>query len=720
MDVLFAIKLLLKKKWYLVIVPLLCAALSFFLTSQMKPEFKSVAKLETRFTTEDRITVTAERLNPRDADVKFNNLVETMSSELIVSMLSYQLALNDLTSDRPFREPDIETKALLANVSKDEMIKTLRGKIENFELLSAYNTKEKEFLDVLTAYGYVNWMLNKTLRIGRVQGSDFVNVQFVSEDPFLSAYVVNTLCDESIRYDNYLSTKRSSQSIKFFSNLLEEKKEILDKETAALDTFRQSSQLYGLAGESNRGTEESGLEERRSTIVSNIRKLKLSIESLNRRLNTSLSPQRQNEVNTNIVSIRKRIDELNTSPKGKDDPATQNTLRDLTDQLEVQLGLLEDIRSPGKTKAELQIEKEEKEIELAVAQADLVSLDNLMMTKRKNVSSESTLDALQRQVEKASEEYLDVLNRYNVEKSKAMITSPLQLAIRGQPNEYPEFPKRYLVIGAAWMASFLLCSFIILVKEFTDTRIRTPEHLTLKSGLPVTAAIEMIDTKNLNLNEVFVLHRRNDLDGFKNQLRKLRFEIEESRAQVIMITSTTRNQGKSFLILCLSYLLAALRKRVLVIDTNFRHNSISQALQRKSNGSEADTKLELYEKMSNMANDYPKAFHTSIMLSTDQSSIEAVGNSGSSLSPAEVFVDKDFNATLNTLRQHYDYILLEGPALNDYSDSKELATYADKVIAVFSAESAIRASDRESIDYLKRLDGKLIGAVLNKVNERDL
>ena len=63
---------------------------------------------------------------------------------------------------------------------------------------------------------------------------------------------------------------------------------------------------------------------------------------------------------------------------------------------------------------------------------------------------------------------------------------------------------------------------------------------------------------------------------------------------------------------------------------------------------------------------------------------------------------------------------MEGPALNDYSDSKELIDYADKVIPVFSADALLNHHDKESIKYFKSINGKLMGTVLNKVKFKHL
>ena len=113
-------------------------------------------------------------------------------------------------------------------------------------------------------------------------------------------------------------------------------------------------------------------------------------------------------------------------------------------------------------------------------------------------------------------------------------------------------------------------------------------------------------------------------------------------------------------------------------------------------------------------------FASTIIYPTGHKGISIIGNNGGNESPSEIFAGKDFGKMINALSENYDYIIMEGASLNNYSDSKELIDFADKVIAVFSAESIIKQLDRESIDYLRNLNGKLMGAVLNRINTKEL
>jgi len=85
-----------------------------------------------------------------------------------------------------------------------------------------------------------------------------------------------------------------------------------------------------------------------------------------------------------------------------------------------------------------------------------------------------------------------------------------------------------------------------------------------------------------------------------------------------------------------------------------------------------------------MAKEYPQIFSRPVSLYADPLQIEVVGNSGCAASPSEIFAGKDFGQTLESLKEYYDYILFEGPSLNNCSDTRELETYVDKVIPVFS------------------------------------
>ena len=68
-----------------------------------------------------------------------------------------------------------------------------------------------------------------------------------------------------------------------------------------------------------------------------------------------------------------------------------------------------------------------------------------------------------------------------------------------------------------------------------------------------------------------------------------------------------------------------------------------------------------------------------------------------------------------SLKKEYDFILIEGAALNFYADSKELSQFAEGIFVVFAADSALTEIDNESMKFISELKEKNHGVILNKV-----
>ena len=92
-------------KWIILIcVPLVSVLGAFYFISQMDKKFKSTAQIATGFTTDDAVKLNDGPSNPFDINTNFNNIIESMNSVPVLSLVSYRLVLHDLESDQTFRE----------------------------------------------------------------------------------------------------------------------------------------------------------------------------------------------------------------------------------------------------------------------------------------------------------------------------------------------------------------------------------------------------------------------------------------------------------------------------------------------------------------------------------------------------------------------------------------------------------------------------------------
>jgi protein-tyrosine kinase len=71
-------------------------------------------------------------------------------------------------------------------------------------------------------------------------------------------------------------------------------------------------------------------------------------------------------------------------------------------------------------------------------------------------------------------------------------------------------------------------------------------------------------------------------------------------------------------------------------------------------------------------------------------------------------------ARLVELRQQFDFILVDVPALNQYADAAAVAKLCDGIIMVLEANSTRREAARKMVESLQLTKTPILGAVLNK------
>lgn len=735
MELATIFRILLNRKWILISIPLIAAAAAYLFSLNTPKKFRSSSILSTGYTTNEGIQITDERVDLWAAGVKFDNMIQKMNSEQVMALLSYQLLIHDLTDADPFRSLKKEDKTLLDKSPQqiDTIVNILKDKLQKIEMLSSFETKENELLMLLNKFGYNGWSIAKNISIRRTGTTDFVEVSFVSENPKLSAFVVNKLSEEFIRFDSSRKTSNSSESVKFFEDLVAEKKKLVDDKTAFLERFKTSNNVTGSDFTEIKSTQlvsyEMLRQERMDEI--NTKRLQLSdIESQIANLNNGGTLDAK-ETGEKIIQIRSKINELNQiyTSNGSTDKQLLESINGLRSQLQVEmnkLALAGGNDEPLVTRESLIAKKKQIELELQIVSSSLNSLDQTIANLRGSVynssSKKSTIEGLGLEVERASKEYLQALDKFNTERNKSLIAqSSIKISQFGQPNPSPESSKKVLIIGLAYMASLAFCVFVIVGLEFIDQKIKTPSKFKAYSNLKLIGWINELSNSNIDLKSLFKEKSEDaSIENFKQFLRKIRFEVENSGSKVIMITSTKSGEGKTFMILSLAYSLSLLNKRTLIIDTNFRNNSLTKLLIAKPNFQKMLQQDGQVKLLTTKQTDGKEKENGNIVSRTSDANIDVIGSNSGSDSPSEILAGKDFSGMISQLRDRYDYILMEGASLNEYSDTKELIAFVDKVVVVFSAGSTLKQIDRESISFIRTLNSTFLGAILNKVDIKNV
>jgi Mrp family chromosome partitioning ATPase len=485
---------------------------------------------------------------------------------------------------------------------------------------------------------------------------------------------------------------------------------------------------------------------------SDLNSQKLQLNSLDKEIEqkkSTVGKLNQDEiqvVNARIVELKRQINELQNS----DAEGNRQRISRLREDLQMENSRVEAVAKNKVIAEELKrLEKERDDVKLKVeiTQSELANIELSLRRLKSEVSNYSTktlnTSDYEREVQLASTEYINAQDKLNAARNKsAVIGSSIRQILEGQPSYAPEQSEDMFWLILVGVGSFLLTAVVIFLVNVIDPNIRVGNRLEKATGLKNLGSVNVLKSKDFNMREIFSDRTANrEYEVFSHFLRKLRYEVQSAEGRVFLITSTQVKAGKTFLIISLAYALSLVSKKVLIIDTNFRHNSLTKALLPRGRGEnrkllrkallfeeEEDELLVEEGKDGRAMQDEDDAVarmqkartKASIINKTRFVNVDIIGNVGGRDSPSEIMAGRDFKEMISSLNQQYDYILLEGPALNDYSDSKELIDFADKVIPVFRADTAISNMDKESLKYLRSINGRLMGTVLNNVQLKNL
>ena len=730
MDLVYLFRVLLKRKWIILGSALLASIIAWYFTRNEPKTYRSSTRISTGFAIQDEIKLN-DNFSIFDADVKFNNAINTLNSPAVITLLCYKLILHDFANDNyAFRRlsPNALQSPIYTSVDKNAARKTFEDKLETMSILTSYKPEEKKLLEFLNLYGYSYKNISQALNVYQVPRTDFLQIDYQSENPELSSFVVNNLYQEFLRYYRGIRSSKSQESLDTLQSIMEKKKQEWDDKNKAL---RGEGALVTTSETTSKFDQISELEKMLTNEKSKqtddyyaLRKVNQQLGTQSGTTTTTTNP-RTSTNNEELILARQAMNNAYTEylkTNDKADLAKYNQLK-----AEYNQKYANSSEGSGTTTAvpdnttrnNLLTKKNDLEVEIEASNAKVDQLTRKLSELKASVSASSSksanVETMMDEVKLAEHDYLDAKQKFTnaLDQNSSSINNFRQLQV-AQPAIEPEPSKRKAIIGLAGTITLLTAILIIVLLTYLDSSVKTPIIFAKKVNLKLISMVNFMNMKEGTLKELVAgtvqagdhleKHRNN---VFRESIRKLRYEIETSGKKIFLFTSTKKGMGKTTLIQALSYSLSISKKKILIVDTNFCNNDLTVQLN-------ADPVLEKISTSNNSRSlvDQIKFLSKDIGAGT----VFAIGSEGGDYTPSEVLPRENLLNHLHSLTAEFDFIFLEGPPLNDFSDSKELIQYVDSVVAIFSATHIIKQIDKESIKFLKELNGKFCGSVLNKVD----
>ena len=190
-------------------------------------------------------------------------------------------------------------------------------------------------------------------------------------------------------------------------------------------------------------------------------------------------------------------------------------------------------------------------------------------------------------------------------------------------------------------------------------------------------------------------------ESYRTLRTNIQYSSFDKEYRVIVVTSSEPGEGKSTTSGNLALSMAQGDKRVILIDCDLRKPSLHKKI-----------KLSYLVGLSDVIigkADLVTAVHKY------NKNLVILTSGKIPPNPAEMLSSKAMGNLLETLKQNFDYIILDTPPVQAVTDSQILSTKADGTILVVRAERTKKDSVQNAINLLKKVNANIIGTVLNGV-----
>ncbi len=744
MDISYLLRILARRKW-LILSAMLAAAIVTFLMIGRKPErYKASVIVSTGIVNYKGVNADNSDAFVQQYQVEnaFANLIEYAQSRSAIKLLSIDMLRHDLSAqgsgtEQPYRQPnkklvsftDEEEKALLAQLLKI-----------NLDSLSdpSFSQEFDYLLDkIARSYGYDHDAIRNSLSVKRKAATDYLSFEVTTDNPNLSRQMANLYVKRFTTYYQNISVREKRKSVANFAQLAADKKRVVDSIKVLYYNYLQIRGLPVLGKQSEElATQLTALElakQRAQATQRSATESKGKIQQyMDDRSSNDAGETKTRVVDKSVTSEKlEKVRQLTqqSAQAGGKDPDVEAALVEARTDLE--RSVRGSARTLGKPRQQDESRRTREELYKDKVGADLDRIDaeqsvseinqrigRIQGQLRTAVKDDEVATNLSSDQTRAEAEY-DLVNtklieaRLNLENAE----NPLHVVENAQTPEWPEANHQVLLSAFAAIVVGTLAVIVLFLLAYMDHSLQSPDIFKKFSGnLPLLGAVDRIPVKNMDLGIIF--SGQSDVPrymSFRESMRKIRSQIIASGHHIFLVVSAKAGEGKTFTLHGLAYSLAANNKRVVMLDTNFKTPLPEAYTDQATPNRVLLNKIIRDNGMSDVFQEKTKTGGDA-----EEHRVDIIGNNGLQKSPAELLAPEQFRQFLADLRQHYDYILLESAALNNYSDAHELAPFADQVIAVFNARSVIGPADKDSLDYLRSLNGQFAGAVLTEVDPRNI
>ena len=301
-----------------------------------------------------------------------------------------------------------------------------------------------------------------------------------------------------------------------------------------------------------------------------------------------------------------------------------------------------------------------------------------------NPNQAKYLLSVERQQKVKEELYLYLLQkREENELSQAFTAYNTRLITAPRGSMFPTAPRKMHILLVAFAVGLLVPAVGIFMKENMNTKVRGRKDLENLS-IPFIGEIPQYSGTKKKWWE-FKHRKRQDMkiivvnEGNRNIIneafRVLRSNMDfmaskDNNQHVFVLTSFNPGSGKSFLAINIAISFAIKKKKILVIDGDLRHRTVSSYVDSPNKG--------LSDYLNNQIEDWKEI----IVSYKGYTNLHILPIGTIPPNPTELLENSKLSMLIEALRPEYDYIFIDCPPVDIVADAQIIEKWADRTIFV--------------------------------------
>ncbi len=685
----------LKYKKLLFLIPLAFGLLGYLVALNINPIFKSTATLVIE--SEVKKIVDIEEVYSGDAGGQLggfnhiNNQIQIMRSDEI---------LNGVLRDE-------ERKKKIANLIRIIPKSFIKNKTAALKKLILFqpDKKTKKKLTVDISPSLKNYM-KANYSVRNIRNSDVIELSFKSNNPELAKFLLTELIESYLRYDVDTKVKITAHANKQINIRLSELLVNMEAAEKELLKYKKKNKL---------------------TDIGNIKTLKTDqIKSVSKRIidaNRELQ-KKENDLTAiklaegNIEELlaiadlrnKKEVDAIRTNISSTENniEALQIVYKDEHPKLKKMFKTKENL--DNRLKEILQENITASAFELSNLKSFIVSSEEELNLAKNDLQELEEKDAeirkYEREVEITSKIYETFLQRMKeTNEVKELQSSNVKIIQAALLPAIPISPNIKRITYMMYFISLLILFGLLIYFEFNRNTVVEPSNLD-KLDIPVLATLPSVTKldKGYHLSQIFLEDVNSE---FSESIRTLRTLLvaKYKKNKSILLTSTYSGEGKTTIALNIALAFSKIGK-VLLIETDIRRPSVLNEM----NQSDLKTKAGFSDLIQGDTN------FSDTIIELPGSNIKLMTSGARRSDLTDLTTPSKLKEFLDSLKQHYDYIILDTPPIQPVSDTLFISQATDHNLIIARSRVTKFAGIKSAVKKLKNVNVSVDGLVFNDLD----